>query len=177
MSPNAPLRVLARQLCARRVIGSVNDLQALSAKELSLDVPANDGVTRTVECFLACDAAWNITAFENHCPHKAGPLNALPDRFVAPDKESLICVRHGARFAFDSGVCVKGPCVGKSLRPLEVHICADTGAISTTESALRKMATEGGSAFTPSRPASIRGRGSAEVPCRRGEPVTGLTKK
>ena len=147
-----------RRLCTRRIIYAGEMPPPLSSKELSLDVLNEEGVTQTLECFLVCGPDGRIRAFENHCPHKAGPLNALPDRFIAPDKQSLLCVRHGARFAFDSGLCVKGPCIGKSLRPLEIETCPDTGAISTSEEALRKLAINGGSAFTRRRPRSPRQR-------------------
>ena len=63
-----------------------------------------------------------IYAFENRCPHAGLPLNFKPNQFFAPDLELLQCTVHGALFAPNSGMCVAGPCAGRSLRMLEIEL-------------------------------------------------------
>ena len=55
-----------------------------------------------------------IRVFKNACPHIGLPLETFPDRFLTADKKYLICTAHAATFNLD-GVCIAGPCPGKSL--------------------------------------------------------------
>lgn len=64
-----------------------------------------------------------IRAYLNSCPHAGLPLNFKEDVFFAPHVELLQCVAHGALFEPQTGKCVAGPCVGQSLRALEIEIC------------------------------------------------------
>ena len=57
-------------------------------------------------------------AYINSCPHQFIPLETFPNHFLTEDKTHLICSGHGAQFALSTGVCVKGPCLGKGLDPL-----------------------------------------------------------
>jgi len=61
-----------------------------------------------------------LLAYENLCPHAGTPLNWLPDRFLTRDARHLLCATHGAEFRIGDGFCVKGPCKGKSLRPIPI---------------------------------------------------------
>jgi nitrite reductase/ring-hydroxylating ferredoxin subunit len=63
-----------------------------------------------------------LRAFENSCPHIGTPLDLMPDRFFARDGEHLLCSTHGARFRWQDGVCIDGPCLGKRLRALALAI-------------------------------------------------------
>jgi nitrite reductase/ring-hydroxylating ferredoxin subunit len=64
------------------------------------------------------DAVWG---YVNRCPHAGHPLNWLPDRFLSPDATLIQCASHGARFAIDTGLCVLGPCPGRSLTRVPLH--------------------------------------------------------
>ena len=55
-----------------------------------------------------------IRVFKNACPHIGLPLETFPDRFLTADKKYLICSAHAAKFNLD-GMCIAGPCPGKSL--------------------------------------------------------------
>ena len=55
-----------------------------------------------------------IRVFKNSCPHVGLPLETFPDRFLTADKKYLICSAHAATFNHE-GVCIAGPCPGKSL--------------------------------------------------------------
>jgi nitrite reductase/ring-hydroxylating ferredoxin subunit len=63
-----------------------------------------------------------VRAYLNCCPHAGHPLNLLPHRFLTPDGSMILCNSHGALFEKATGYCVLGPCAGKSLQPLTVHI-------------------------------------------------------
>lgn len=56
-----------------------------------------------------------LRAYLNACPHQGTPLETFPDRFLDEDGSRLVCSTHGARFRVEDGLCVSGPCAGKSL--------------------------------------------------------------
>lgn len=64
----------------------------------------------------------SVRAYENTCPHAGHPLDLLPHRFLTADRGHIVCSSHGALFSLDSGLCVAGPCPGRSLRPLSVRV-------------------------------------------------------
>ena len=64
----------------------------------------------------------DVFAYQNFCAHAGHPLNWRPDGFLTGDGRQIICASHGAIYEIDSGMCVAGPCPGKSLRPVEVEI-------------------------------------------------------
>ncbi len=59
-----------------------------------------------------------IYLYRNSCPHLGVELNWSGDEFMSPDGLWLQCAAHGALFEIDSGLCVAGPCHGKSLTPI-----------------------------------------------------------
>ncbi|WP_262693276.1 Rieske (2Fe-2S) protein [Kordiimonas aquimaris] len=59
-----------------------------------------------------------VGVFLNHCPHAGTPLNMFGHRFLDASGKYLICRTHGALFNPESGICVRGPCVGQTLRPV-----------------------------------------------------------
>ena len=66
-----------------------------------------------------------LYAYANHCPHKGHPLNLAEDDFlvtVAGSGQLLRCASHGALFVPENGLCVVGPCSGRSLRPLPCRV-------------------------------------------------------
>lgn len=63
-----------------------------------------------------------VYAYLNTCPHQGNPLNWKPDAFLTKNRELIMCSVHGAIFEVESGVCVGGPCVGRTLRPLSVEV-------------------------------------------------------
>jgi len=63
-----------------------------------------------------------VRAYSNCCPHRALPLNLLPDRFLSHDGTMIVCCMHGAIFEKATGFCVAGPCVGGSLTPIPVRV-------------------------------------------------------
>ncbi len=61
-----------------------------------------------------------INAFLNLCPHAGLPLNLNDANVLASDNFHLICKNHAALFDPCSGLCVSGPCFGKSLKKLDL---------------------------------------------------------
>jgi len=66
-----------------------------------------------------------VRAYVNRCPHLHYPLNYLPDEFLTYDRLLIQCTMHGALFEKESGLCVYGPCLGRSLPSLPVRVDAD----------------------------------------------------
>ncbi len=73
-------------------------------------------------------AGGTVRAYENSCPHTAGPLDWVPDQFLNREKDMILCATHGALFRIEDGHCLSGPCVGENLTPLPVSI--DGGAVA-----------------------------------------------
>ena len=63
-----------------------------------------------------------VRAYVNRCPHLHYALNYLPDEFLTYDRKLIQCTMHGAVFEKDTGLCVGGPCLGRSLFALPVRI-------------------------------------------------------
>ena len=70
-----------------------------------------------------------VRAYENSCPHTAGPLDWVPDQFLTREKDMILCATHGALFRIEDGHCLSGPCIGEDLRQLPVSIEGDAVAV------------------------------------------------
>lgn len=64
----------------------------------------------------------HVFAYENTCPHVGTPLDFVPDRFLSHDRRHLLCSTHGALFEIVTGLCVHGPCKGRSLKSLAAAV-------------------------------------------------------
>lgn len=60
--------------------------------------------------------------YVNACPHDGVWLNIGSGDFFTQDRAFLKCGRHGATFEIDSGICIDGPCNGKSLQPIALAV-------------------------------------------------------
>ncbi len=63
-----------------------------------------------------------VFAYQNICRHVGHPLNWQPDRFLNEAGSLIVCASHGALYEIDSGVCISGPCPGKTLNRVPVEI-------------------------------------------------------
>lgn len=70
-------------------------------------------------------AGGEVHCYMNQCPHQGTPLELKPDTFLDVERELIQCSTHWAKFRIEDGYCVKGPCVGRSLRKLPVMVDAD----------------------------------------------------
>jgi nitrite reductase/ring-hydroxylating ferredoxin subunit len=63
-----------------------------------------------------------VTGFVDRCPHAGFPLAMAPDRYLTREKDLILCASHGALFRTHDGVCVGGPCAGRTLTPWPVTL-------------------------------------------------------
>jgi nitrite reductase/ring-hydroxylating ferredoxin subunit len=61
-----------------------------------------------------------LFAYVNRCAHVGTPLDLWPNDFFTGDGRFLIGATHGAIYRPETGECVAGPCVGRSLTPFPV---------------------------------------------------------
>lgn len=71
---------------------------------------------------LLVRAGEEVCAYVNRCPHAGHPLNLRPNDFLSPDRALILCHSHGALFEKRTGLCVAGPCAGRSLERLRVTV-------------------------------------------------------
>lgn len=63
-----------------------------------------------------------VFGYKNTCPHAGRPLDWAPHAFLTKDKANIMCSAHGALFKLDNGLCVAGPCLGRSLKSWNIRI-------------------------------------------------------
>lgn len=64
-----------------------------------------------------------LRAWVNACPHIDGaPMAWRTDGYMSADGKRIVCHGHGAEFLPDTGVCVAGPCLGRSLHSVAIAI-------------------------------------------------------
>lgn len=56
-----------------------------------------------------------VMGYLDRCPHAGMPLAMVEDRYLTREGDLILCASHGALFRVDDGVCVGGPCAGRSL--------------------------------------------------------------
>ncbi len=93
------------------------DLQIDSCRSFEVELP-----NRTVAGFLVRSGKGEIFAYENSCPHTGVQLNWQPDQFLDITGHFIQCGVHGALFQIYDGRCIRGPCLGQSLRTLQLNV-------------------------------------------------------
>jgi len=73
---------------------------------------------------FAVRAGGTAYAYVNRCAHLPVELDWLPGQFFDSSGLYLICATHGALYRPEDGVCVGGPCRGRSLIRLQ---CGEVG--------------------------------------------------
>ena len=66
--------------------------------------------------------AGRVVAYENVCRHIPITLDYGDARFFNAEGTHFVCQTHGATYEPLTGKCIAGPCVGASLKPLEVQV-------------------------------------------------------
>lgn len=95
------------------------DLHALSdpgAKGIQSDDIGGDGE------LLVVRKGSQVYVYANHCPHTGVSLNWMPDQFLDINSKYIQCSTHGALFGIEDGLCVRGPCVGRSLTAIPIML-------------------------------------------------------
>ncbi len=99
-----------------RVLCSLAELDATGSRGFAVgegDWPLRGFIVKTPA---------GVAAYVNYCPHAGHPLNLRPHGFLTPDRNLILCCSHGALFARDNGLCIAGPCQGRSLTPIPVEV-------------------------------------------------------
>jgi nitrite reductase/ring-hydroxylating ferredoxin subunit len=68
-----------------------------------------------------------VFGYINSCPHTGINLDWQPDQFLDLTGYKIQCSTHGALFRIRDGYCTYGPCLGRSLTP--VQLIQDNGRI------------------------------------------------
>ncbi|HLK71954.1 MAG TPA: Rieske 2Fe-2S domain-containing protein [Steroidobacteraceae bacterium] len=98
------------QLC------TLEELSATGCREFRLgggDWPLRGFVVR---------AGAEVRAYVNRCPHQLYRMNLLPDDLLTADRRHILCEMHDALFEKDTGLCIAGPCLGRSLWSLPIQV-------------------------------------------------------
>jgi nitrite reductase/ring-hydroxylating ferredoxin subunit len=70
-----------------------------------------------------------VLGYIDRCPHAGMPLALMPNRYLTREGDLIVCSAHGALFRVADGLCVGGPCAGRSLTPWPVIV--EDGAVLT----------------------------------------------
>jgi nitrite reductase/ring-hydroxylating ferredoxin subunit len=70
-------------------------------------------------------AGSDVRAYVNRCPHQLFRMNFLPDDLLTADRRYILCEMHDALFEKNSGLCIAGPCLGRSLWALPIEVEAE----------------------------------------------------
>ena len=111
------------------VICSLNELPSQKAKGFQLLRIADDGGQQP---WYIVVVRWGkqVFGYVNKCPHDGTNLDWERNQFLDPNGIRLMCGKHGALFELGTGICVDGPCKGRSLQP--VALCIIDGDICVT---------------------------------------------
>lgn len=66
-----------------------------------------------------------LLAYRNECPHVGAPIDWPENRFFDTAGKYLMCGMHGAVFRPEDGLCIDGPCRGRSLAPVALRLDQD----------------------------------------------------
>ncbi len=105
-------------------ICSMSDIPSQRARGFHLIRVAEDG-TRQPWPIIVVRWGRRVFGYVNKCPHDGVNLDWERNQFLDPNGARLMCGKHGAVFEIGSGVCVDGPCKGRSLTPVALTILDD----------------------------------------------------
>lgn len=81
-----------------------------------------DGESRGFSCgnkkVFAVRYGGSVHVYLNACPHTGTTLEWVEDRFLDSSRTLIQCANHGALFVIQSGLCVAGPCRGRTLEAI-----------------------------------------------------------
>jgi len=102
-------------------ICSVADIPNRRCKGFNLVRLEPDGTERAFNIMIV---RWDrkLYGYVNTCPHQGVNLDWEPNQFLDANGTHLICGKHGARFAVDTGECIDGHCLGERLEPLRLSV-------------------------------------------------------
>lgn len=98
------------------------DIERGGARAFSLSRYDEAGEARPFPIVVVRTSDDSYTGYVNSCPHEGVWLNIGSGEFFTADRAFLKCSRHGATFEIDTGLCIDGPCNGKSLQPIALAV-------------------------------------------------------
>jgi nitrite reductase/ring-hydroxylating ferredoxin subunit len=107
------------------VICPVKSIERGEAKAFSLSRVDEEGGARPFSIVVIRTNDDGVVGYINSCPHARIWLNFGAGEFFNADRTLLKCGRHGSLFEIETGVCVEGPCSGKSLEPIALAVVDD----------------------------------------------------
>lgn len=99
-----------------QIICKFSDLTEGVARGYTVSI--NNQATELI--IIAIDGS--VFAYHNRCPHIGVSLDWMPDEFMDISGKLLQCSTHGALFRPKDGFCLRGPCAGSSLSPVNVAV-------------------------------------------------------
>ncbi|MGA7805871.1 Rieske (2Fe-2S) protein [Bradyrhizobium sp.] len=111
---SAPVEVFA--------VCSANAIERSGARSFSLSRIDESGEARPFPIVVVRSHRDEYVGYVNSCPHSGVWLNIGSGDFFTADRAFLRCGRHGAAFEIESGLCIQGPCEGKSLQPIALAV-------------------------------------------------------
>ena len=63
-----------------------------------------------------------VYGYVNQCAHRSMPLDWVEGEFLDTERKNIVCATHGAVFRIEDGVCIDGPCPGKSLQAVSLEV-------------------------------------------------------
>jgi nitrite reductase/ring-hydroxylating ferredoxin subunit len=102
-------------------ICSMSDIPSQKAKGFQLLRVDDDGAEKPLSIIVV---RWGrqVFGYVNRCPHDGVNLDWERNQFLDPNGIRLMCGKHGATFELGTGMCVDGPCKGRSLVPVALSI-------------------------------------------------------
>ncbi|MBR0780994.1 Rieske (2Fe-2S) protein [Bradyrhizobium iriomotense] len=104
------------------VICASDAIERGGAKAFSLSRIDTSGESRPFPIVVIRTHGNDYIGYVNSCPHDGVWLNIGSGDFFTQDRAFLKCGRHGATFEIDTGLCIDGPCSGKSLQPIALAV-------------------------------------------------------
>jgi nitrite reductase/ring-hydroxylating ferredoxin subunit len=107
--------LIAYAICA------MSDIPSQRAKGFDLLVVDENGVEKPLRIVVV---RWGkqVFGYVNKCPHDGVNLDWERNQFLDPNGIRLMCGKHGATFELGTGMCVEGPCKGRSLTPVHLAV-------------------------------------------------------
>ena len=102
---------------AEEVLCALADIASPGAKGFVVE---RDGAKRRV---FVVRRGSKVFGYVNSCPHVGAPLNIEDDKFLDMFNGNILCANHFALFEFKTGLCIRGPCLGRRLETFPVRVC------------------------------------------------------
>ena len=102
-------------------ICSLSDIPSQKARGFNLVRVDDDGTEKPWHIVVV---RWGrqVFGYVNKCPHDGVNLDWERNQFLDPNGIRLMCGKHGAQFELGTGMCVDGPCKGRSLTPVALTV-------------------------------------------------------